>query len=47
MIGMNNTYRVITLERLEVVESVDRRGVPDPLQSLPVSDDPDVVHSVD
>lgn len=42
-----NTNLVVALEGLEVVESVDRRGVSDPLQRLPVGNDPYIGHPVD
>lgn len=38
------TDLVVALEGLEVVDAVQRSGVPDPLQSLPVGDQPHVVH---
>lgn len=43
----NTTNLVVTLERLEVVESADGRGVSHPLQRLPVGDDPHIFHLVD
>lgn len=41
------TYRVVALERLERVDAGQRSRVADPLQGLPVGDDPDVLHGVD
>lgn len=41
------TYRIVTLERLELVDAGQGRRVADPLQGLPVGDDPDVLHRVD
>lgn len=40
-------YLVVTLEGLEATEPRDGRGIPHPLQRLPVSDDPHILHLVD
>lgn len=47
MINNVPNYLVIALERLEVVQPVNWSRVSNPLQSLPVCDDPNVVHLID
>lgn len=44
---MKPAYLIVALERLEVVKSVDGRRVTNPLQCLPVGDDPNILHAVD
>lgn len=47
VVTLLGTVLVVALERLEVVEPVDGRGVSHPLQRLPVCDDPHILHTVD
>lgn len=44
---MGNTYRIVALEWLESVYSCYWRRVADPLQRLPVGNNPHIVHRID
>lgn len=44
---MGNTYRIVALEWLEGVYTCYWRRIADPLQRLPVGNNPHIVHCID
>lgn len=43
----HSTHRIVALEGAEALDAGEGRGVPHPLQRLPVGDEPHVVHGGD
>lgn len=41
------SYRIITLEWLELIDSLNWCRITNPLQRLPICDQPNIVHCVD
>ena len=40
---MGLSYRIVALERLKVVQAIQRSGIADPLERLPTGHQPDIV----
>lgn len=46
IVALLRSVLIIALERLEIINPRNRCGIPDPLQSLPVGDDPYIWHLI-